>query len=59
MTLLGFLITLLILSLGKMFLSRENTSWKSNKNRHVALNNVKDFDEGNAPQKHDWVSVNS
>ena len=58
MTLLGFLILLLILSLGKMFLFSRNAEWAANEKQKAVVTEIRDLDEANQP-KQDWLQAHS
>lgn len=59
MTLLGFLLLLLLLSLAKMFLfSRPTESSTVHQQQSNTLPEVRDLDEANQPQQ-DWLQAHS
>lgn len=58
MTVLGFLIVLLLFSLGKMYFSSNTAEWKSTKKSHASGRDQASMesDKGLLPRKQEWLS---
>ena len=58
MTVLGFLIVILIFSLGKMYFSSDSEEWKRSKKSHPTNRDQTfiDADEGWGTKKQEWLS---